>query len=156
MHSYFLTAYLTNEGSGMLRIHCQDVYGSSIILYVGNKLRWRCSYHLAYLYTAMLYKSASHSTRGVWTWNIELISSPRHAGLAGWLDLLLHDTSPHSSKETWKDAICIVTFSNSATTLYNRTVYAPFTRKTAHVTSELDLAHKKCAWLCYSQTSWCT
>ena len=31
---YFLTAYLTNEGSGMLRIHSQDVYGSSVILYI--------------------------------------------------------------------------------------------------------------------------
>lgn len=31
----------------MLRIHCQDVYGSSIILYVGNKKMFLL--HLAYL-----------------------------------------------------------------------------------------------------------
>ena len=33
MHSI---SYPTNKGSGMLRIHSQDVYGSSVILYVGN------------------------------------------------------------------------------------------------------------------------
>ena len=32
-------AYLTNQWSGMLRIHSQNVYGSSVILHVGNKMK---------------------------------------------------------------------------------------------------------------------
>ena len=31
-------AYLTNQWSGMLRIHSQNVYGSSAILHVGNEM----------------------------------------------------------------------------------------------------------------------